>query len=177
MAKRQFTLTDTQEARLLQAYLRTKDGPTRTRYQAVRLYGLGYPVAQIAEITGCSRTSLMDWCRLYRTAGLPGLVDGRVGGNRAKLTPEQRQTVRAYLHQYTPRQLFGPDAATPDGQFWSIPDLKRAVQHWFGVTWSSSTSYAALLSDSEFTYQRPQKVFKSRREREIVAFEEQLEKN
>ena len=177
MAKRQFILTDAQEARLQQAYLRTKDGPTRTRYQAVRLYGLGYPVAQIQEITGCSRTSLMDWCRLYRADGLPGLVDGRVGGNRAKLTPAQRQSVRAYLHQYTPRQLFGPDTATSDGQFWSLPDLKRAVQQWFGITWASPTSYAALLADCDFSYQRPQKVFKSRRERAIVAFEEQLEKN
>src|SRR5918998_5733930 len=135
MAKRQFILTDAQEARLQQAHLRTKDGPTRTRYQAVRLYGAGYPVAQIEEITGCSRTSLMDWCRLYRTHGVTGLRDGRRGGNRAKLTPDQRETVRATLHQYTPRQLFGPETATPDGRFWTVPDLKRAVQDWVGVTW------------------------------------------
>src|SRR3712207_6169976 len=95
MAKREFTLTDAQEASLQQASLRTKDGPTRTRYQAVRLYGLGYPVPQIQEITGCSRTSLLDWCRLYRLRGVPGLVDGRRGGNRAKLTSAQRDLVRA----------------------------------------------------------------------------------
>jgi transposase len=177
MAKREFTLTDTQEAALQQAFLHTKDGPTRTRYQAVRLYGLGYPVAQIQEITGCSRTSLMDWCRLYRADGLPGLRDGRVGGNRAKLTPDQRETVRANLHQYMPRQLFGPASATPDGQFWTVPDLKRAVQDWFGVTWSSPSSYLTLLADCAFSYQRSQKVFKSRSERDMLAFEEQLEKN
>ena len=177
MAKRSFTLTDAQEASLQQAFLRSKDGPTRTRYQAVRLYGLGYPVAQIQQITGCSRTSLMDWCCLYRAHGVPGLVDGRVGGNRAKLTPAQRETVRANLHQYTPRQLFGPETATPDGRFWTVPDLKRAVQDWFGVTWNSPASYLALLADCGFSYQRAQKVFKSRSERDILAFEEQLEKN
>jgi transposase len=177
MAIRKFTLTETQTAELRQAYERTKDGPTRTRYQAVRLYGSGYPVAQIEEITGCSRTSLMDWCRLYRTHGVAGLVDGRVGGNRAKLTPDQRETVRATLHQYTPRQLFGPETATPDGQFWTVLDLKRAVQEWVGVTWSSASSYLALLADCGFTYQRAQKVYKSRSERDILAFEEQLEKN
>jgi transposase len=177
MANRQFTVTDAQEASLQQAFLRSKDGPTRTRYQAVRLYGLGYPIAQIQEITGCSRTSLMDWCRLYRARGVSGLVDGRIGGNRAKLTPAQRETVRANLHQYTPRQLFGPQTATPDGRFWNVPDLKRAVQMWFGVTWSSAASYLALLADCGFSYQRAQKVFKSRSEREVVAFEEQLEKN
>ncbi len=177
MATRKFTLTDAQTAALRQAYDRTKDGPTRTRYQAVRLYGTGYPVAQIAEITGCSRTSLLDWCRLYRTRGVAGLVDGRLGGNRAKLTPHQRETVRANLHQYTPRQLFGPQTATPDGQFWTVPDLTRAVQAWFGVTWTSPSSYLALLAHCGFTYQRAQKVFKSRSEGDVLAFEDQLEKN
>jgi transposase len=177
MALRKFTLTDTQSAELRQAYDRTKDGPTRTRYQAVRLYGVGYPVAQIADITGCSRTSLMDWCRLYSTQGIRGLVDGRLGGNRAKLTPDQRETVRAHLHLYTPRQIFGPTTATPDGAFWTVPDLTRALQEWFGVTWSSPSSYLALLADCGFSYQRAQKVFKSRSERDVLAFEEQLEKN
>ena len=177
MATRTFTLSEVQHAELRQAYDRTKDGPTRTRYQAVRLYGLGYPVPQIQEITGCSRTSLMDWCRLYRDQGVAGLVDGRCGGNRAKLTPQQRATVRANLHQYTPRQLFGPDTATSDGQFWTVPDLKRAVQDWFGVTWTSTSSYLALLDDCGFSYQRTQKVFKSRVERDNLAFEDLLEKN
>ncbi len=177
MAIRNFTLTDVQAAELRQAYLQTKDGVARTRYQAVRLYGEGYPVAQISEITGCSRTSLMDWCRRYRDHGLPGLVDGRVGGNRAKLTAPQRHQVHTFLHQYTPRQLFGSEAATPTGAFWTVPDLKRAVHLWFGVTWNSPSSYLALLAECEFSYQRTQKVFKSRREREIMAFEEYLEKN
>ncbi len=177
MVIRTFTLTETQTAELRQAYERTQDGPTRTRYQAVRLYGAGYPVAQIEEITGCSRTSLMDWCRLYRAEGVGGLVDGRIGGNRARLTPTQRATVRANLHHYTPRQFFGPDTATADGQCWSVPDLTRAVKEWFGVTWSSPSSYLALLADCGFSYQRTQKVFTSRNERAVTAFEEQLEKN
>jgi transposase len=176
MAKRQFILTHVQAAELHQGYLRTKDGPTRTRYQAVRLYGSGYPVPQIQQITGGSRTSLMDWCRLYRTDGLQGLVDGRVGGNRAKLTPVQRHMVSAKLLQYTPQQVFGSEAATADGQFWTVSDLKRAVQWWCGVTWDSHSSYLALFADCNFTYQRTQKVFKSRREADVVAFEEQLEK-
>ncbi len=177
MAKRQFVLTSEQAAGLRQAYLRAKDGATRTRYQAVWLYGSGYPVAQVQTITGCSRASLMGWSRRYRAQGLAGLIDGRVGGNRAKLTPAQRQDLRSKLYQYTPRQLFGPAAATPDGQFWMILDLQRAVQQWYGVTWDSPSSYLTLFAACGFTYQRTQKVFKSRRETDIVTFEEQLEKN
>src|SRR4028119_1180361 len=139
MAQRHFIVTTEQAAALHHAYLHTKDGPTRTRYQAVRLYGLHYPLAQVKNITGCSRTSLMDWCRIYRTHGLNGLIDARVGGNRAKLTGDQRQQVAAKLRASTPRHLFGAETATSRGQFWTIPDLKRAVQRWFGVTWNSTS--------------------------------------
>jgi hypothetical protein len=45
MAKRKFKLSEKEANELLSAYQQTKDGPTRTRYQAVRLYGLGYPEA------------------------------------------------------------------------------------------------------------------------------------
>ena len=107
---------------------------------------------------------------------MPGLRDGRVGGHRANLTFDQREAVRANLHQYTPRQRFGADTATLDGQFWTVPDLTRAVQAWFGVTWSNPASYLALLADCGFSYLRAQKVFTSRPERDVLACEEQLEK-
>jgi hypothetical protein len=48
----------------------THDGAHRTRLHAVRLYGLGYLVPQIVEITGCARSSLMEWCAAYRAGGI-----------------------------------------------------------------------------------------------------------
>src|ERR671918_3139786 len=66
MARRRFQLSEEQIKGLTMAYATCKDGPTRTRFQAVRLYGIGYPVVQIMDITGCSRTSLMDWNRFCR---------------------------------------------------------------------------------------------------------------
>ena len=107
--------------------------------------------------------------------GLSGLADGRIGGNRAKLTPSQRQTVRANLQQYMPRQLFGAETATPDGQFWTVTDLQRAVESWFGVTWDSPTSYVTLLRECDFTYQRTQ--YELRHPADVMAFDELLEKN
>jgi transposase len=177
MAERQFHLTDAQADELCQAFRDAKDGLTRTRYQAVRLYGSGYSVSQVQEICTCSRSALMTWCRTYRTQGLLGLRDGRVGGNRAKLSQEQRQKLRTYLHRYTPRQLLGSEAATADGQFWTVPDLRRALERWFGLTFDSPTSYQNLFAACDLSYQRTQKVFKSRRESQVMAFEEGLEKN
>jgi hypothetical protein len=47
MRQRTFHLTAEAERALLAAYHATSDGTYRARMQAVRLYGLGYPTAQI----------------------------------------------------------------------------------------------------------------------------------
>jgi len=98
MAKRKFKLTEAERKEMLQAYRVCQDAGTRTRYQAVRLYGEGYPEREIEQITGCSRTSLLEWCRAYRADHSQGLVDKRVGGNRAKLSKLQIEEVQQMLH-------------------------------------------------------------------------------
>lgn len=177
MARKRSRITGQQEAELRQAFAACKDGPTRTRYQAVLMYGVGYPVEEIMSITGCSRTSLMDWCRQYRTDGTEGLVDRRVGGNRAKLKPAELRDLRARLHDYSPADLFGPLAATTDGQYWTVPDLHRAIEHWYGVSYQSPTSLRRIFHQCRFSYQRATKVFKSRSAAKVAEFEEELEKN
>ena len=177
MAKRKFRLTDDQANELLQVYSSCKDGPTRTRYQAVRLYGIGYGCTQVQEITGCSRSSLMSWCRCYREHGTQGLIDKRVGGNRARLTQEQIADLRERLRLYKPCDLFGDRAYLPQGQFWTVADLHRAVKQWYDVEYRTRTSYYGLFSLCEFSYQRPAKVFKSRSQAKVGDFEEMLEKN
>ncbi len=177
MAKRKFQLTERQVQALRQAYRQCSDGPTRVRNQAVRLYGTNYPLSEVQDLTGCSTTSLMEWCLAFRTSGPSALEDGRLGGNSAKLTPEQRAEVELRLHQYTPRDLFGATTDTPTGQFWTIEDLERAVQQWYGVHYASRTSYANLLHACGFSYHRPAKVFKSQRRPQMMEFEEQVEKN
>jgi len=177
MAKRKFTLTDAERKELLQAYRTCKNAVTRTRYQAVRLYGEGYPVEEIEQITGCSRTSLMEWCRVYREDHSPGLVDKRAGGNRAKLSKLQIEELQQVLYQYIPKERLGPRASTPDGSFWSVEDLALIVREQYGVEYQSRTSYSHLLHVCGFSYQKTEKVFKSRSQTEVADFEEQLGKN
>ncbi len=176
MANRKFILTK-QEAQALRArYDRTKDGPTRSRLQAVWMYGTGYPVTEITNLCGCSRSSLMNWRRTYQTRGAAGLEDERAGGNNRKLSAAQKTDLRERLQSHTPAQVFGPQAATPDGQFWTVADVHRAVERWYGVTYCSPSSYHQLLVTSGFSYQRPAKVFKSRRPTQVAEFEEAFEK-
>jgi hypothetical protein len=45
------------------------------------------------------------------------------------------------------------------------------------VTWKSRSSYRDLFAQCRFSYQRTEKVYKSRRERDVMDFEEMVEKN
>jgi transposase len=177
MPRKRFEITKEQEKALQRAYRETKDAATRTRYQAVILYSQGYPVDEICAITGCQRTSLMEWWRKYRQQGVAGLTDHRGGPRRAKLSAEQLDGLSDKLVQYRPCDLFGPDSYSASGQHWTVEDLARAIKGWYGIDWESRSSYHRVLVRCGFSYQRTEKVYKSRREREVMAFEALVEKN
>jgi transposase len=177
MRKRKFKLKEKQVGELWRAYDECIESDTKIRYQAVRLYGTNHPLRTIQDATGCSESSLREWVRAYRTAGLAGLRDHRCGGNSAKLTPDQRQEVEARLQQFTPQQIFGSQTHSASGQFWTVEDLEAALRRWYGVQYQSRNSYYNWLHACGFSYQRAEKVFKSQRPAEIAAFQEMVEKN
>jgi transposase len=176
MRTRTFKLTGSEEQALQVAYLHCQAGATRTRYQAVRLYGMGYSVAEVLQICGCSLRSLLEWCQRYRAEGITGLVDHRIGGNRRRLQALEIEELSQLMHQFTPGQLLGP-AATGDGVHWCVGDLRQVVSNRFGVVYQSQTSYRTLLKRCSFSYQRAMKQYQSRNERKVMDFEEALEKN
>ena len=177
MAHRKFQLTASQLNELIQAFCECTEGQLRTRYQAVRMYGCNYSVSEISALTRCSRTSLMEWCAAYTQAGLAGLVDGRQGGNDAKLTLDQRAELQGRLETTTPQQCFGAATQTADGKFWTVEDLEHALMHWWNVKYASRSSYYNLFHACGFSSQRPAKVFKSQRPLQMMEFEEHTEKN
>lgn len=177
MKKREFQITDKQDQELQQAFETTKDGATRTRIQAVRMYGLQYSVEEIIRLTAGSWSSLMNWCRHYREQGVEGLSDHRLGGNRAKLPPHELDELRERLQSYRPRDVLGLQTDMTQGEHWTIADLAQIVKQWYGVSWDSRTSYQSLFARCGFSYQRSEKVYKSRREHDVLDFEAQVEKN
>ncbi len=176
MAKRKFIITERERKALLHFYESCRHAATRTRYQAVRLYGTGYPVSEIVEITGCSRNSLMDWCHSYRKDSSQGLVDKRQGGTRAKLTKLQIEELQGILHQYTPKERMGVKSSTAHGSFWNVKDLAKLLQEKYGVIYKSASSYRELLHLCGFSYQKTEKVFKNHSQMKVADFEEVLEK-
>lgn len=178
MAKRQFQLNETEVRDLKIAYENCKNGPARTRLQAVRLYGTGYSTREITTITGAERRLLLRWCAKYRQGGVTALHDQRKGGNHRRLSPTQIAEVRTKLRQYRPVDVLGQGhVATADGLHWTVPDLRQALIMWYGVTYKADGTYRSLLKKCGFSLQRPRQQYRSRSEVKLATFEEQLEKN
>jgi len=177
MAKRKFHLTVEQNQELQAAYHQSKEVGEKMRYQAVRLYGNNYPVEEVLEITGCSRRRLLAWRRAYQQHGIGGLIDGRVGGNSAKLSAAQLEEIQRQLHLYRPNQLLRADEYSGNGEFWEIRTLATLLQRDYQVVYRSANSYRTLLRKCEFSRQRPATQYKSRNELKVATFEEALEKN
>lgn len=177
MAKRQFKLTEKQVSELRTAYDQSKSADSAKKALAVRLYGTDKSVQEITDLLGCSRTSMMEWVQRYRSQGLDGLADQRQGGNHFKLTPAQRAEIGRDLHRYSPAQLLGDAYTSASGAYWNVADLKLLIDRRYDVVYKSPTSYRVLLSESGLSYQRTEKIFKSKSEAKQADFEEALEKN
>lgn len=173
---REFKLNREAIEELLQAERVIEDATTRMRLVAVRLYGCGEAESKIEQVTQCNRGSLVRWCRRYRTQGVAGLLDQRLGGNHRLLQPGQIEAACGLMQRFTPRQLFGAGGCHNEG-FWNVVDVKRLIEREYGVVYRHTSSYHNLLKTSGMSYQRTQRYYKSRREDDKVAFEEQLEKN
>jgi transposase len=177
MSRQRNKLTNEQVKELQAAQMSSADAASALRYQAVRLYGLGYAVETIQEICECGLPSIWEWNRKYRSQGVVGLVDQRQGGNRAALRPLELAALHGWLHAYKPNQILGQDEYRGNGEFWSLGTLACLVEKRFGVRYQSLTSYRNLLAKCEFSYQRTTQQYQSCSLDKGMAFEETLEKN
>jgi transposase len=177
MAKRQFVLDEAEQNELRRAEGQTQHARELKRLQAVRLYGSGYAVSDILELTGCSWRALMDWCAAYRANGTSGLKSKWQGENALKLSRAQRADLKARLDQYRPDQLLETEVRISQGQFWTVTDLEIVIERWYGVTYGCRLSYVRLLHECHFSQQQTAPVYRSQPDPQTVAdFEAGLEK-
>lgn len=177
MGKRQFKLTEKETEPFRQAEQQTQDVRELKRLQAVRLYGTGLAIEAIMNIHNCGESSLREWVQKYQRAGLEALRSHWSVQNASKLTRAQRAELKERLHEYGPDQILPPEVRISTGKFWTVSDLQSAVEQWYEVVYKDEGSYRNLFHSCGFSYQRPERVYKSRpSEREIAEFEAELEK-
>jgi transposase len=172
MRTRALHLTETEVATLKQAEQQTKRTQELLWLQAVRLFGTGMAVEQVTEITGLSERTMQRQAARFREAGVDGLRERRVGGNRALLTDEQRAAIAAKLHQYRP-----VDLKISEREYWTVSDLAIGVEQWYGVVYQAVDGYYDLLHASGFSRQRSTQVYRHQPSARVLAeFESELEK-
>ena len=177
MANRKLEQPKQEIGKLQVAADNTQDVKEMKRLQAVRLYYEGRAVSDIVQIVGCSERSLFRWVANYQRERIAGLRSKYKGGNAAKLSKEQRDEIREKLHTYRPDQVLSPDDRGRHGVYWTVSDLRIAIQKWYGVTYQSDTSYRTLLKTCGFSLQRPENRYWSRAsEEESADFEAEVEK-
>lgn len=179
MAKRQFHLNDKQEKELKRYEQQSKRVAELKRLQAVRLYGTGRAVSDILEIVGCGESSVRMWAIQYREAGVSSLLTNyeRSSQNARKLSVAEEQDLCAKLRQYRPDEVMPRQACYGNGAFWTVEDLKRMIETWYGVSYRDVSSYRKLLHRCGFSYQKAEQVYKSRpSQTDVSDFEAELEK-
>jgi transposase len=147
MGKRQFQLT-TEEIEEIQQILKSASAdPVYDRLRAVLYYACGSPLKEISAAFGCSRSTMMSWCGMYRRFGPEGLVSRCMGGNNAHLDEAQIADLTRRLGALTPRQALGASDGEDagEGDAWTVHDLYHAIRQWYGVVYRSPTSYYNLL--------------------------------
>jgi transposase len=177
MAKRQFQLSEQQLNQLRQREQQTRDVHELKRLQAVRLYGSGMDTLTITATLTCAGRSLRQWAQRYQQHGVAGLQSQWQGNNACKLNRQQRHELKQRLYQYTPEQVLTAEVRVSRGAFWTVSDLRLAVQQWYAVSYRSDDTYLNLLHECGFSYQRAERVYRSRStEQQIADFEAKLEK-
>lgn len=111
MAKRQLNLSEEEIAAFRREEDQTRDPATLKRLQAVRAYGSGKPIQEIADIVDCYVDSIRRWAKSYREGGLAALRPKWATQNAAKLTREQKADLKRRLQQYCPDEVIAPAKA------------------------------------------------------------------
>jgi transposase len=104
-------------------YKRSRYPRVRQRAQCILLSHEGYTVSELVRIFRVDRMTIYNWFNTWETRRFPGLYDRPGKGNTPKLTPTQREQVKAWAQEF-PRK---------------IGKLKALIQETFDIVVSSCT--------------------------------------
>ncbi len=177
MAKRHFELNEEAIKARRQAEQSTRDVHALKRLQGVRRYGSGQSMRAIQDVLNGGASSVREGGHRYHPGGVAGLQSPWRGGNANQLSAAQRAERTERLPQYRPDQVLPAALRVSQGSYWTVSDLTGAVQQGYGVRYPDDDSYQQLVQRGGFSYQRAERVYRSRPSpADIAAFEAELEK-
>jgi transposase len=99
---------------------------TRLRAQMVLLSLQGYPVPEVARITGLSDDTVRRWLRRFQSRGCAGLREAPRGGRPPKITAD----IEGFLRDWA---LLAPRECGVQRPTWTTANLARLVERRLGV--------------------------------------------
>ena len=91
------------------------------RIRAGELFEEGHRQAEVARRLGISRTTAMEWHRLWKEAGMRGLRTSKRRGRRPSIDADEERQIRAALFQ-TPRE------SGVDADEWSLSAVSQLIE-------------------------------------------------
>ena len=120
------------DAQALRALAKGSRNPAQTRrLLALSVISAGGSRSEAAEIGGVGLQTVRDWVVAFNAAGPDGLIDGKAPGARPRLSPDQRDVLKALVEQ-------GPTAAHGVVR-WRLCDLAQILSEDHGVSVSEQT--------------------------------------
>lgn len=142
-----FTLSAEQVAEIDQAINHAVQPEVRQRAIAIRLLHLGHAPEAVAEMLAVASSTIWNWHRRYRAAGINGLANRPKSGRPTKADAPYLTEVERALDS-DPRELGYAFSV------WTINKLRKHLEKQTGVL-LSYTQFRALLSKQEYVYRQP----------------------
>lgn len=142
-----FTLSAEQLAEVEEAMNHSPLPEVRQRATAIRLLYLGHKPERVAEMLAVAPSTIWNWHRRYRAAGVAGLANRPRSGRPGKADAHYVSALERAL-ETNPRELGYAFSV------WTINKLRKYLEKQTGIL-LSYTRFRALLSKHEYVYRQP----------------------
>lgn len=142
-----FQLNETELGEIEKAMNHSPLPEVRQRATAVRLLHLGHGPEAVAEMLAVAPSSVWNWHRRWRRAGIEGLANAAKSGRPAKADAHYLALLEQTLDSEPSELGFG-------FALWTINRLRRYLAEQTGVL-LSYTRFRALLSKHGYVYRQP----------------------
>lgn len=140
------------------------------RAQAIFLLNNGSSVETITAVTKYRRRRMYALRQRYLKEGIIVIKDKRKGKPKELLTKKQHNEIARALNSSTPKDH------GYEYDYWTTGILGDFIEHTYGVTYKSKTSYYIVFREARFTYHKPGRVYERRNEQEVQEWRIQVKK-
>ena len=89
---------------LRRIYRGSQHSRVRARAHCILLSAQGYTTTQLMEIFQVTRVTLYNWFNAWESRGVAGLYDRKGKGRKPKVTPKQKEQIKAWAEAF-PKNL------------------------------------------------------------------------